>query len=271
MNFREEDWSRVEYDSSNLDLVENTLRSFGVDISDYDLSKDLDSFNRFIGETEYTGDYQLYGGAERHCFLEKALEHFVSLKFVDLNKDDVCIDVGSCKSVFPKFVERISGATCYAQDLVYPDGVSAKTIGSSADSIPLADNSVSAMFLHCTFEHFEGLTDSGYIRECGRLLKKGGKTVILPLYLNQNYCNITGETDANKRSEINFDPDSSYYCVIPEWKNRFGRHYSAEAFLNRVFNPAQEMGLLVKLYRCKNWESIDTRLWLRWVLVLEHD
>jgi hypothetical protein len=102
-----------------------------------------------------------------------------------------------------------------------------------------------------------------------RLLKPGGQTVILPLYLNANYCNITGETDPAIRQGIGFDAGASFHCVIPEWHNRFGRHYSPAALLERVILPARAAGLQPRLLRCHGQESVDPLLWLRWVLILQ--
>jgi len=125
------------------------------------------------------------------------------------------------------------------------------------------------MTLHCTFEHFENQADTGSVKECSRLLKPGGQAVILPLYLNANYCNITGEQNVRTRSTIGFDEEATFLCNIPSWPNRFGRHYSFQALLTRVLNPAKSLGLETRLIRCRGWELIEPRLWLRWILVLE--
>jgi hypothetical protein len=125
------------------------------------------------------------------------------------------------------------------------------------------------MTLHCTFEHFESDGDKGFIRECARLLKRGGKTIILPMYLSEVYCNVTGEVEAENRARIGFDNAAEYYCLIPEWKNRFGRHYSPYAFMERVWEPAVSCGLRPQLYKIDNWHLIHENLWLRWAVVLE--
>jgi SAM-dependent methyltransferase len=141
------------------------------------------------------------------------------------------------------------------------------TVGSSADAIPLPDASVDFMMLHCTFEHFEGTADTGFVRECARLLRPDGRIIILPLYLNSNFCNVTGEQNPETR-HVNFDPEASYHCLIPEWSNRFGRHYSPTALIERVLTPAAQSGLEARLLRVSQWEKIDPKLWLRWILIL---
>lgn len=63
-------------------------------------------------------------------------------------------------------------------------------IGRNAAAIPLPSASLDGMTLHCAFEHFEGNADSQFIRECARLLKSGGKAVILTLYVNLRWTNL---------------------------------------------------------------------------------
>ena len=39
---------------------------------------------------------------------------------------------------------------------------------------------------HCSFEHFEGDSDIGFIRETARVPRPGGAACIVPLYLLRN-------------------------------------------------------------------------------------
>jgi hypothetical protein len=80
----------------------------------------------------------------------------------------------------------------YAQDLEVPAGVNEWKVGSNAADIPLPNSSVDALTLHRTFERFEVHADSGFIRECERLLKPGEKTIILPPYVNSNWTKSQG-------------------------------------------------------------------------------
>ena len=261
-------WNRIAITKDDLDPIEASFVAAGVPIRSFDLAPLAADFRQFVKLPAYAGEYSTYGGPLEHCLLEKALEHYVSFRLIQPAAGMVGIDIGSCQSVVPQILREHYGARCYEQDLVYAPGVHGDQIGSSADAIPLPDASVDFMTLHCTFEHFEGRADSGFVAECARLLKPGGQVVILPLYVNANYCNITGEDDPRQRDTIDFDPDASYYCLIPEWQNRFGRHYSAGALIERVLGPAARAGLEYDLYRTKHWESIHPQLWLRWILVL---
>lgn len=269
MNFEKNGWSRIDISSTALTSVEAEIKRLGVVVQDFDVGPYIKQFNNYVQAPEYAGDYRIYGGTLWHCFLEKALEHFISFKLAKPKQAQIGIDIGSCQSVVPAIVRRKFGAQMYGQDLEYPAGVHGDRIGSSADAIPLPDRSVDFMTLHCTFEHFEGRADTGFVRECARLLKPGGQTVILPLYLNANYCNVTGEVDPVVRQGIGFDPDTKFHCIIPEWRNRFGRHYSPAALNERVILPARAAGLQSRLLRCHGWEGVDPLLWLRWILILQ--
>ena len=215
------------------------------------------------------GAYKNYAGELDHCLLEKALEHFLSVVLAAPKPGMTAVDIGSCTSVAPAILRRVYGVRCLEQDLEYPAGVHGDRVGSSADCIPLDNGSVDFMTLHCTFEHFEGGADSGFVAECARLLSPSGRVVILPLYLNATHCNVTGITDPAAREGIEWDADAEHYCEVPEWQNRFGRHYSVRALLDRVIAPAIRAGLKPRLIKVVNWGAVHASLWLRWVLILE--
>lgn len=262
-------FSRIDISDAALDAVSATLQAAGVPVRDFDLAPLAERFARHMELPAYQGDYRAYGGGVELTRIHKALEHFVSFEAGPPAAGLVAVDVGSCRSVVPLLLLEEYGCFCYAQDLTYPAGIRGNKIGSSADALPLANRSVDRIYLHCTFEHFEGQADAGFIKECARVLRPGGQVVILPLYLNSTYANITGEQDAKRRGQITFDREAEHFSIIPEWDNRFGRHYSAAALLSRVIEPARAAGLRFTLHRIRNWEVIHPGIWLRWMLVLE--
>lgn len=267
--FEQSGWSRIDIRPTALDSVEAELKAKGLPVETYVLREHFAGFAAHLQLPDYSGDYRVYGGADHHCLLEKSLEHYLSLALAVPRAGQVAVDIGSCQSVLPEILRRVHRMRCYEQDLTYPPGVVGDRIGSNADAIPLPDRSVDFMTLHCTFEHFEGQADTGFVRESARLLKPGGRTVILPLYLNANHCNVTGEDEETVRATLGLDTEAQYYCEVPEWRNRFGRHYSPEALMARVIAPARAAGLVPRLLRCTAWDEIDPRLWLRWILLLE--
>jgi SAM-dependent methyltransferase len=267
--FEEVGWSRIDISTSAQLRVERTLKLADVRIESIDISNIVTGYQAFKCLREYESEYKTYAGPLEHCFLEKSLEHYLSLLLIKPKTGMIGVDIGSCQSVLPSLGRRVYGVRYFEQDLEYPAGVHGDRIGGSADAIPLPDHSVDFMTLHCTFEHFENDADTSFIKECARLLKKRGKTIILPLYLSESYCNVTGEADSEKQTKIGFDKEADYYCLIPEWKNRFGRHYSPQAFIERVWRPAIANGLNPCLYKINIWPAIHKDLWLRWALVIE--
>ncbi len=269
INFEQVGWDRIDISTAAQQRVENALRSAGARVESIDISNIVMGYQAFKHLGEYESEYKSYNGPFEHCFFEKVLEHYLSFFLIDPKPGMIGVDVGSCQSVLPSLGRRVYGVEYFEQDLEYPDGVHETRIGSSADAIPLPEGSVDFMTLHCTFEHFENNADTGFIRECARLLKKGGRAVILPLYMSEAYCNVTGETDTEARTKIAYDTAADHYCLIPEWQNRFARHYSPKAFMERVWQPAIASGLHPSLYKIDNWGVIHKDLWLRWALVIE--
>lgn len=267
-NFEQVGWSGINISSLAQQRVETALQLAGARIESIDISKIITSYQAFKALGEYESEYRIYNGPLEHCFLEKSLEHYLSFLLIDLRPEMIGVDIGSCKSVLPKIGRRVYGVNYFEQDLEYPAGVHGERIGSSADAIPLPDGSVDFMTLHCTFEHFENNADTGFVKECARLLRKGGKAVILPLYMSEAFCNVTGETNPDARTKISYDIAADHYFLIPEWKNRFARHYSTEAFMERVWQPAIASGLDPCLYKIANWDAIHKDLWIRWALVI---
>jgi hypothetical protein len=197
---------------------------------------------------------------------KKIIEYFVSLVVVPVNHEDVVIDVASERSVFPDVVRTLGHASVFRQDLIYPRGVRADRIGGNAADMPIEAQFASKLFLHNSFEHFEGDTDTSFVREAWRVLKPGGAVCILPLFLSDSHRILTDPlTD---RDDIDWDPEAS---VIPTrgYRNRFGRFYSPETLRSRVIVPARECGFEAVVYHFENVRMLDPTSGLHFGLVLE--
>ena len=83
------------------------------------------------------------------------------------------------------------------------------------------------MTLHCSFEHFERDSDSRFVRECARVLRPGGKTVIIPLYLSNRRFIVTDPYHYT-REAIPFDDGAQPVMLVGYL--RHGRHYDVGAF-----------------------------------------
>ena len=110
--------------------------------------------------------------------------------------------------------------------------------------MPLPAGSVDKLFLHNSFEHFEGDIDTGFVREAWRVLRPGGGLCVVPLYLSARHQIVTDPLV--DRSGIEWDPDAEVVERIGH-RNRFGRFYSAETLAERVLRPAFECGFRAEI------------------------
>ena len=128
-------------------------------------------------------------------------------------------------------------------------------VGSDAAAIPLPDASCDAMSLHCSFEHFEGTADSGFVREASRLLKPGGVGCIIPLYLSNTYQIVSNPRYWFKEG---IPRESGATIVVSRnyWE-RHGRFYDAVTLQKRVLRPMRDAGLNVEILQVALPPEID--------------
>ncbi|MBV8726299.1 MAG: methyltransferase domain-containing protein [Candidatus Eremiobacteraeota bacterium] len=195
---------------------------------------------------------------------EKRLEHHISAELLALPPGSLLIDVASAHSPFPAIMRR-GGYRVIAQDLAFKPGLHGDRLGGDASRLELPNSCADGMTLHCSFEHFESSSDTRFIIEAARVLKSGGRVVILPLYLHQEYINMTDPLYS--RVPVDFDEGASVVGAFG-LANRYGRHYAVPAFLARVVEPAMQHGLRVTVVRVKNSDAISTKVYLRFALVL---
>ena len=104
------------------------------------------------------------------------------------------------------------GCKVYRQDLEFPEGIHGNVIGGDASNMPLEDESATKMALHCSFEHFEKNSDIEFIIEANRVLCKGGKLCIVPLYLSNKYV-VQTDPSILPFGGIPFENDAILYCA----------------------------------------------------------
>lgn len=176
-------------------------------------------------------------------FRRKALEHFASFELLRPRAGRIYMDVASSGSCVPRVVAALYGVEqVWRQDLTYEAGVHGETIGSDAADIPLPDASVDLMGLHCSFEHFEGDADTGFVREAARLLRPGGAACIVPLYMSNRYHLLSNVEMLRTGRMPAFEPDAPIY-FSPRPNNVHGRFYDAPTLRRRVLEPARAAGL----------------------------
>jgi hypothetical protein len=161
---------------------------------------------------------------------QKLLEYYISYTFLDFSEQDTYIDIAAQNCPFAFFVREKFGCKAYRQDLYYlKRGLHGDEIGGDASRLPLKDESVSKISLHNSFEHFEGDSDIHFIQEAQRVLSVGGKMIIVPLFVADQYQIETdaGWIDASGKKRL--------------WGKgaRFSRLYDVEQFDKRILQNAQ--------------------------------
>ena len=215
-------------------------------------------FRRWIRDSNYPFSAYVVNRAE------KRLEHYVSVELLSLAAGSLLVDVASGHSPFPAIMRR-SGYRVIAQDLAFEPGLHDDRLGGDASRLQLPNECADGMTLHCSFEHFEGNSDTRFVIEASRVIKRAGRVVILPLYLHQEYINLTDPL----YSKIPVDCDEGASIVGAfGFANRYGRHYALGPFRARIVEPAIERGLRVTVVRVRNSESISGKAYLRFALVL---
>jgi SAM-dependent methyltransferase len=177
---------------------------------------------------------------------QKLLEYFISYKFLDFQPSDTYIDIAAQNCPFAFFVRERFGCQVYRQDLYYMNkGVHGEDIGGDASRLPLKRGSVSKMSLHNSFEHFEGNSDIRFIREAQRVLKVGGKMIIVPLFIEEEYQVETeaGWIDESGEKQL-WNPGA-----------RFSRIYNLDQFKERVIKNAR--AFKVRFFHIENVQEID--------------
>ncbi len=195
---------------------------------------------------------------------EKYLEHQVSVDLLQLPSHGFLIDVAAGQSLFAEIMRR-RGHTVIAQDQAFDGGLHHDRLGGDACAMDLPDSCADGMTLHCSFDHFEGDADSRFLQEAARVLKRGRKAAILPLYLHEEYINLTDPLYS--KTPVGFDAAAATVASFG-FANRFGRHYSMDALWRRCIQTALACGLDPKVYRIQNGTKIDPAIYLNFAFVL---
>lgn len=237
-----------------LDILK-LARQSGIDFLDYEI--DIEKYNNYFNEAEYKIRYPDYYLGNQ---IEKSLEHYLTLSLLNLSAEDVFIDIASEHSPIPEIYARLTGATTYSQDIMYPPGINGNRIGGDACSMPVTDGFASKATLTCSIEHFEGDADTSLFYELSRVLKPGGIVCVVPFYIFKEQATQTDPT-VSVPSGVDFDRGTTIYCA-KGWANRHGRFYSPNCFIKRIIKPVKDK-FKFDFYYLKNASEVDASVYAR--------
>ena len=254
-------WALRTRDVEALDVeqVRQQLQAAGVTVPEYQI--DRAGYEQFMQRAAWPPDF--YGGPERGLYYEKTLEHYVGAALLELNPEDVLVDVAACGSPWYAIAPRLYGCEAYALDLNYPAGVHGHEIGADATATGLPDGFATKISVHCAFEMFENDADIRFLREAARLLRRGGKAVIVPLYMHHRLYYVESNPRLDRRG-------LDYSGAVRVWRTRhvrFSRKYSPRAFLSRLVAGAA--ALHPHVWWVANAQQVHPDCYLRFALTLQ--
>jgi SAM-dependent methyltransferase len=189
----------------------------------------------FIQWREKYKEIIIFYGDFKEVKVEKTLEHYLTMKYLDIYSKKVLIDVAASNSLFANIVSRHLNIKGYKLDIVYEPGIHGEKIGGDAGHMPVPDEFADILTLHCAFECFQGDADTRFVKEAGRVLTGGGCLGIVPLYLDDEYFVKVGPKYDKRKVEIEKGVRQVWrddaYDTVP-----FSRHYSPASLKKRVID-----------------------------------
>lgn len=222
---------------------------------------DLADYKRWVTRADYATHHP---GYYPRNLPEKSLEHYLAAQLLDLKPGQIYIDIASQNGAAAEIYGRLYGITAYQQDLDFPAGLNGRKIGGDAANMTLPESFADSMALHCSFEHFEGDSDSRFIREVERVLKPGGMCVIVPLYLSHQHSCFTNPAQSVP-NHVPFDANAMAYASL-SWHNRHGRLYSVEQFTDRIWQHRGSLDIAIR--SVQNFTDIHPLCYARFVAVI---
>ena len=235
------------------------FEALGVRVVPYTIN--IDGFNDWLDRVQFPSRYiDIFG----EVFVEKALEYYVGASLLEMKSDDIFIDIAAALSPWYEMAERVYGCQAHALDLLFPSGVHGKKIGADATQMPLSDEFATKIALHCAYEMFEGDADIRLLSEAHRVLKDGGKMVILPLYMDEFFYALSSP-HADRRGLDYGRAERVWWDDI--WRDRFARFYSVDAFYERIV--ANISGFTLQIYYIENEKDLSPNCYLKFAALFE--
>ena len=249
-----------ELPKQNYEKIRADMENAGLQVIPYRI--DVADFYKWLDKAAFPKEYIDSYGTK---FVEKALEHYLGAKLLELGgREDVMIDIAAASSPWFEIAERMYGCKAYALDLSFPEGINEKKIGADATATPLPDGFATKIALHCAYEMFEGDADIRLIPEAERVLAPGGRMIILPLYMH-NFYFADSSPLADRRG-------LDYQGAVRVWRDdvhnvRFSRKYSVNAFIERVVKHLGSLSLTI--YFIENEKEVDPICYCKFVAVFQ--
>lgn len=196
---------------------------------------------------------------------EKVLEHFMARDLLGLVAGETYVDVAAGDSPVAGIYRELDRVEAMRVDRRFRPGRHGDRWGADVRALPWADGSIDKMALHCSFEHFEGDADIGFVREADRLLAPGGRCCILPLYMNHRFA-IQSDPARIPWSGIAWDAGAEVR-LVRRGGQRHSRFYDVDALLGRLWPQLRRTR--IRIYRVVDFERWSPTCYIRFAALIE--
>jgi len=250
-----------------LQQIERRFADAGIKIIDFEPS--VEAFHEFKESMILPAEYHAEDLSNVRD--EKLLEHWIAaekLNLWDFSPNDVYVDVAACGSPWAKVLREKFNLRAFAIDLEIPDEFSDLDFYREEDATrtQFADSSVKGISLQCAFEMFMQDDDRNLISECSRILKPGGKVIILPLYMHTHYCAYSTPEYFGKGHS---DPAAEEYVRTDCWGVPSSRKYDVGTLMERVLSVIEGAGLTYAIHALRNKAQLGNGIYCHFVLEIE--
>lgn len=246
------------------EIVEEVIQDLnhrGVIVKDLDANKE--EFEDFFQKADYHQFKYYYDGGKVSIIHEKAFEHYLAAKLLELSHEDIYIDVANGDSPAPWIYQKLYKTRSYAHDRYFKRS-RGNHISGDADKIDVPSSFADKIALHCSFDHFVKNYDSKFIIEVERILKTNGKCCILPLYL---FPRVGAVTDPGYVSDWSIFEEFENIYIDYNFKNDFSRFYNGKTFVDRILKFLPE-NLAYDLIHIRNMEQVCPQCYVKFALLL---
>lgn len=249
---------------SELAKIESDLHAAGITVHDY--APKVEDFAAFQAANYFPQDY--CGGVLASVWDEKLLEHWIAaerLGLMSYQPADTYVDIAAGSSSWAKVLRERLGISAFAIDLKVGPAYSELHFykEENATSTTFADASVNGVSLQCAYEMFMRDDDTNLLKELARILKPGGKAVIVPLYMHTQYRAYTTPEYYGKGKS---DPLAKEY-VCCDWNGvPSARFYDVNQLKKRVLDPIGNLGMKYNLLILRNKTGMGKGVYCHFIL-----
>lgn len=252
-------------DAEELGRIEENLEQFGMPVRSLEVERA--DYEAFLDRFPFPATYP--DSAQPAIRDEKRLEHYVAwlLAAPESPERQPYLDIAACGSPWASLLrQRSVEATAIDLDPPLESYGEAHYEQQDATRMRYQSGSIGAASLQCAFEMFHGDQDTRLIVELARVLRPGGRAVILPLYMHTHACHYHTPEYAGRSLG---DTGTTAYLRPDCWGIPASRKYDAAALRCRVWDPACAAGLVPSLLALRNREQVFPRTYMHFVLILD--